>query len=199
VSKLKLQPSPITKKANAKTDIVVRILRPSEYKSIENEILKMHHRVMLQALLYTGMRYIELKRLQHNPKWFDGEFIKISVGAGVNKQQIRMNERWVRLNPLGRMAVTNFLTLKEELPTNQTWRENMRRWAENGNVDPIGLCPKTTRKTWESWLMFYYPDRYPQIIMSQGHTGEIALKHYLNMPFTDNDKRDMKQYVDGWI
>jgi len=47
--------------------------------------------------------------------------------------------------------------------------------------------------------MYYYPDKAIQIIMSQGHTGEIALKHYLNMPFTDNDKREMEQYVNGWI
>jgi len=124
---MRLKPSPITKKAKPDSKIVTRILRPGEYKAIENEILKMHHRVMLQALLYTGMRYIELKRLQQNPKWFDGEFIKIEVGKGVKKHQIRMNERYVRLNPLGKMAVMNFLGLKDELPTNQTWRENMIR------------------------------------------------------------------------
>ena len=68
-----------------------------------------------------------------------------------------MKERYVILNPLGRMAINNFLMLKEELPSNQTWRENMIRWAEGAGIDPIGLCPKTTRKTWESWLVFFYP------------------------------------------
>jgi len=197
VPRINVKPNPITKKS--KTGLVTRILRPKEYKLIEAEILKLHHRVMLQALLFTGMRYIELKRLQQNPKWFDGEFINIVVGEGVKKHKIRMNERYVRLNPLGKMAIMNFIGLKEELPTNQTWRENMIRWAESANIESIGLCPKTTRKTWESWLMFYYPDKALQILMSQGHTGAISLKHYLNMPFTDQDKRDMEQYVGNWI
>ena len=188
---MKVKPSPIIKNR-------VRILRPGEYKAIENEVLKMHHRVMLQSLLFTGMRFIELKRLQQNPKWFEGDFIKITVGLGIKKNQIRMKERWVCLNPLGKMAVTNFLMLKEDLPTNQTWRENLRRWAESAGIEPEGLCPKTTRKTWESWLMFFYPDKAMPIILSQGHTTEISLKHYLNFPFTKQDRFEMDEYVAGW-
>jgi len=196
--KLNLELLPITKKANAKSKIVVRILRPNEYKKIESQIIKVHHKVMLQALLFTGMRYIELKRFQKNPRWYDGSFIKISVGTGVKKQQIRMNERYVILNPLGRMAINNFLMLKEELPTNQTWRENLIRWAESAGLDPIGLCPKTTRKTWESWLVFYYPQQIIPVILSQGHTLEVSLKHYLNFPFTKIDRIEMEDYVSGW-
>ena len=43
---MKVKPSPIIKNR-------VRILRPAEYKLIENEVLKLHHRVMLQTLLFT--------------------------------------------------------------------------------------------------------------------------------------------------
>lgn len=189
---MRVKPSPIVKNK-------VRILRPVEFKALESEVLKLHHRIMLQTLLFTGMRYIECKRLQQNPKWFDGNFIKISFGAGINKKQIRNKERWIRLNPLGKMAVTNYLNLKEELPSNQTWRENMIRWGESAGIETIGLCPKTTRKTWESWLMFFYETKPLQILMSQGHTGEISLKHYLNMPFTTQDKMEMEEYVGGWI
>ncbi len=57
MAKIKVKPSPILKNK-------VRILRPNEYKLIESEILKMHHKVMLQALLFSGMRFIELKRLK---------------------------------------------------------------------------------------------------------------------------------------
>ena len=189
---MRVKPNPIVKNK-------VRILRPIEYKLIESEVLKLHHRIMLQTLLFTGMRYIECKRLQHNPKWFDGDFVKISFGEGINKQQIRTKERWIRLNPLGKMAVTNYLNLKEELPSNQTWRENMIRWGEAAGIETIGLCPKTTRKTWESWLMFFYETKPLQILQSQGHTGEISLRHYLNMPFTKQDKLEMEEYVNGWI
>lgn len=189
---MRIKPSPITKNK-------VRILRPNEYKAIENEILKIHHRIMFQTLLFTGMRYIEAKRLQDNPQWFDSNFIKITVGKGIMKNQIRMKERWIRLNALGKMAVTNYLGLKDRLPSNQTWRENMIRWAEAAGIETVGLCPKTSRKTWESWLMFYYETKPLQILMSQGHSGEISLRHYLNFPFTAQDKMEMEQYVGGWI
>lgn len=177
----------------------VRILRPIEFKVIQNEILKSHHRVMFQTLMFTGMRYIETKRFKNNPRWFDDNFIKISFGTGIKKQQIRNKERWVRLNNLGKMVVPYFLDLKEELPSNQTWRENLIRWAESADLDPIGLCPKSSRKTWESWLVFFYPQRLLQIVQSQGHTSEIAMEHYLNCPFTETDVLQMKEYVSGWI
>ena len=172
----------------------VRILRPFEYKMMEAEVMKQHHRIMLQTLLFTGMRYIEVKRLQKNRDWFDGDFIKISFGEGIKKDKIRQKERWVRLNALGKMVIPYYLDLDEKLPSNQTWRENMRRWAENCKLDPVGLCPKTTRKTWESWLMFFYENKALQILQSQGHTGEISLEHYLNFPFTSNDKLEMAEY-----
>lgn len=177
----------------------VRILRPIEFKAILNEIKKPHHRVMLQTLMFTGMRYIEVKRLKEHPRWFDGNFIKICFGKGIKKQQIRNKERWVRLNNLGKMVVPYYLDLLKPLPTNQTWRENMRRWGEAADLDPVGLCPKTTRKTWESWLVYFYPGRLLNIIQSQGHTSEIAMEHYLNCPFTETDVLQMKEYVSGWI
>ncbi len=177
----------------------VRILRPSEYKLLEAEVIKQHHRIMLQTLLFSGMRFIECKRFQEHPEWYDGNFIKITLGEGVLKEKIRQKERWIRLNALGKMVIPYYLELEEKLPSNQTWRENIRRWAENAGFDPIGLCPKTTRKTWESWLMFFYENKALQILQSQGHTGEISLKHYLNFPFTQADKMEMAEYVSGWI
>ncbi|GAH15823.1 unnamed protein product, partial [marine sediment metagenome] len=57
---------------------------------------------------------------------------------------------------------------------------------------------KTTRKTWESWLMFFYPQRAMEIALSQGHTTVTSLQHYLGMPFTEVDRVEMAQFVEGW-
>lgn len=63
---------------------------------------------------------------------------------------------------------------------------------------PFLICSKTTRKTMESWLTFYYPGRSLEIALSQGHTTVTSLRHYLNMPFTEVDRLQMKEYVEGW-
>ena len=87
----------------------------------------------------------------------------------------------------------------KQLPTSEVWRENLERWAANVGLDPIGLGPKTTRKTWESWLTVTYPERFNEIILSQGHDPKTSLTHYLNLPFLQSDKDRMKPWVNGFF
>lgn len=184
-----------------KTPIIrtsVRILRPAEYQALLKNCMKPHHRTMLQTLLYTGMRYVELQRLQEHPSWFDGDFINLPRMAD-RKVMRTQKERSVRLNQTGRTILEYFLQLREPLPAYQNWRDNMRRWGQRANLDPKGLGVKTTRKTWESWLMFYYTQtRMAEIALSQGHNTLTSLQHYLNMPFTEVNRYEMKPMVDGW-
>ena len=189
-----------------------RILRPSECRKILDQIPKLEHETMFKMLLYSGMRYVEAKRLYDhdnkcpkNERWFDREsgFIKLGKMA-VKKERIVQKERWVRLNMAGKTVVPYFLNLPKNLPSNVTWRENLRRWARHVDLDPIGLCPKTTRKTYESWLIYYYMSSADNpitvmVAQSQGHTKTIQLEHYLNMPFTQEDKAGMKEFCEGWI
>lgn len=175
-----------------------RILRPKEYKALLAGCPKIEYKTMLQALLYTGLRYIELQRFQRNPQWFDGEFIHLPSEASKKKLRTQ-KERWIRLNNQGRMVIQFFITVKNKVPTYQSWTENLKCWARRGGLEDVGLSVKTTRKTWESWLMFYYPEQMPLITLSQGHTQLISLQHYLNMPFTEADRIEIKNYVEGWV
>jgi len=176
----------------------VRVLRPAEYEKLLHGCTKQHHRTMLQTLLYTGMRYVELQRFQKYPSWFTGQFVHLPHLLAEKKVKRTQPERWARLNPQGKMIVEYFLQLKEELPAYQNWRDNMRRWAEAGGISAKGMGCKTLRKTWESWLMFYYPGFMADITLSQGHDTVTSIQHYLNMPFTEVDHLEMKNYVEGW-
>ena len=176
----------------------VRILRPSEYEAILEGCTKKRHRTMLQTLLYTGMRYIELQRFQEYPSWFSGEFIHLPHLLAEKKVMRTQPERWVRLNQQGKMIVEYFLQIKEPLPAYQNWRDNMRRWARTAKIGDMGMGAKTLRKTWESWLMFYYPGFMADITLSQGHDTVTSIQHYLNMPFNELDHMQMKNYVEGW-
>jgi len=83
----------------------VRILRPQEYKKLLSGCSKPDMRTMLQALLYTGMRYIEMKRFQKYPSWFDNvQFIHLPRDA-VHKHKRTQMERFVRLNPQGKLIM----------------------------------------------------------------------------------------------
>ena len=175
-----------------------RILRPSEFEAVKRACPKMEYRIMLQALLYTGMRYIEMQRFYKHKNWFDFEMIHLPKTA-VRKEKRTQLERYVRLNQQGRMMVEQFLNIRFNLPSIQAWGQNMKRWAKYAGLNPESMSAKTTRKTWESWLCYYYPTRYIDVAMSQGHNAVTQYQHYLNMPFNEVDKLEMKKYVEGWI
>jgi len=177
-----------------------RILRPREWEALLAGCAKINYKTILQTLLYTGIRYVELQRFQNNPQWFiDNEFIHLPKEASKKKKR-KQRERYVRLNNPGRMAVQYFVKMNDTpVPSYQSWNENLKCWARRSNLDPKGLSVKTTRKTWESWLMFYFPQQMPLITLSQGHTQLISLQHYLNMPFTEADRLEIRNYVEGWV
>jgi len=175
-----------------------RILRPREFQALLRAVPLLDQQTQLQCLLFTGMRYIEAKRFQTYPSWFDGDFIHLPKEACLKKERTQQ-ERWVRLNQQGKTVIRYFVQCKRPLPTYQAWGMAMKRWGKAAGLDPLGLNSKTTRKTWESWLMFYYTNQIAHITLSQGHTQLISLQHYLNMPFTEIDRLEMKQFVEGWI
>ena len=174
----------------------VRILRPFEAKQlIDKGIVVFKNQLLFKTLLHTGTRYAEGQRIKEHPEWFDGNFIHLPS----MKVKAKQKERWIRLSPQGREIVRQYLHLEYKLPTNITWNENLKRWASMAGLDTAGISAKTTRKTWESWLAFYYPTHHLEIVQSQGHDARTAFNHYLNMPFTEEDRIQMKEFVEGWI
>jgi len=184
-----------------KSDLIfksnTRILRPYECKILIDNIPKLDYVNKFEALLYSGCRYVEIVRLYKHPEWFNGETIHLTK-IGAKKKKATVSERYIHLNPIGKRAISHYLKSKTSLPDYATWRENLKRWMLKGKLYPDYMSPKTTRKTWESWLITFYPDKFNQVFLSQGHTQLTALQHYLNLPFGDKDRREMKNFVEGW-
>lgn len=175
-----------------------RVLRPSEFEAIRSGVCRPEEAVLLDALLCTGMRYVEAQRFQWaGTKWWDGRQVALPKEA-VLKHERKQKSRYVHLNPRGVAAVSSFLQCPVQLPSWWTWTDWMKFWARRAGTDPLKLGPKTTRKTWESWLMVTYPERWMHILLSQGHTAGTSVMHYLNLGFWDEDKAAMKPYVEGW-
>ena len=174
----------------------VRILRPAEYEQLREGAATLENQTRSDALLLTGLRYIEAQRLQTNPKWVDGRFIHLPPSAQRKAKRLQ-RERWIRLSSKGASLLPYFFKTKP-LPTWKGWTQNLERWATKAGLDPVGLGPKTLRKSWESWLVASYPERVLEVFLSQGHTQMTALSHYLGLPFTTADKEEMHEYVGGW-
>ncbi|MCL4447054.1 MAG: site-specific integrase [Candidatus Thermoplasmatota archaeon] len=182
----------LVKVATSKGVEEILILRPSEFKQIYAACDR-RHQVILSSLLFTGMRYQELIRFREHPEWFDKkQFIKLPPGSGQKKVKRSAPERWIRLSYRGREAVQSLFDY--QLPSNNSINQYL---AYNFDIKNFSL--KSLRKTYESWLVFYYPEHQLQVSMSQGHTIITQIRHYLNLPFTEQDKLEMKEFVEGWV
>lgn len=184
---------------------LTRILRPSEFEALllgaeeitRSENQKLINSLRLRVALVTGMRYSELREFAKHPEWYNRKDNYILIprekkhGRGVKR-------RYVRLPDIAREIIPTFLSLKCGFPAQAPFITALKRWAEAGGIKPDYITTKTFRKTWESWLVVSYPDKKEEIALSQGHKKTTMLEHYLNIPFTEEDKQKMRYWVRGW-
>ena len=174
----------------------VRILRPSEWEILRDS-LDIDMKRICTSLLVTGMRYAELQRLRENPDWLEGKFVYLPRGS-MMKVKAKQKERAIRLSDMGKTLISDLFQAPHPLPELPAFDMKLRRLSKR-ILEGAPVNNKTFRKTWESWLVFYYPDRALQIALSQGHTTTTQYEHYLNIPFEVEDKKEMRKWVEGWI
>jgi len=188
----------------------VRILKPGEFSLLLNST-PAKDRVNLQVLLYTGMRYVEAQACQEHPEWYDQEANKIKLPPCIQRKKKQKNKdiRVIYLSFQAKMIMPFFFTsgkditeemkLIRKLPTRVGWDQNIKRWAIKSGIGPTGISAKTTRKTWESWILAYYGGKATiPICVAQGHTTMISIKHYASNPFSEKEIDQMKEFVFGW-
>jgi integrase len=185
---------PILKGKKVKT----RILRPYEFELLREGAKKTENKTLLDGCLLLGARYKECQNIQNNQQWFDGNFIHLPSEAQ-KKVKRRQIERWIRLSSMGKAILPYFFENRKRLPSIQAWDYSLPIWGKKAGLDILGISARTLRKTYESWLIFYFPEATNLIYLSQGHTTLTSLQHYINLPFLEEDKNKMKRWVDGWL
>ncbi|MCL5930286.1 MAG: hypothetical protein M1123_03260 [Candidatus Thermoplasmatota archaeon] len=181
-----------------------RILRPSEYLILRNE-LNVDQRLISDSLLLTGMRYEELLRFHDHPNWFDGHLIHLPPEAVLKGRAIKdpdERQRWVRLSIRGRAIVPHLSRVK--MPGRVSFDQMLRRKSikairNSPRFDPTKISAKSMRKTYTAWLRAYYPNMSDYIFLSMGHSSRAELRNYLGIQFTDQEKLEMREWVEGWI
>ena len=173
----------------------VRIFRPDELQKLIKAIPRSLDLIRFETALYTGARFVELQKLKKHPEFFTGNSIRMTT----KKTKAISDERYIQLNERGCRAVKQFLEQKKRLPAREGWNASLKRWCKYAGVDPTGVSAKSTRKTWESYLVTSFPSCTPTIFVSQGHTGMTSLQFYLTLGFTDDEKQQIKKLTEGWI
>ena len=184
---------PILKGKKLKT----RILRPCEYVQLR-DATKPANQTNLDACLLLGARYRECARTQKHPEWFDGNFIHLPWTKELAKSR-HTPERWIRLSYLGKKIIPYFIASQKQLPSIQAWDVDLKLWAGKAGLNEEGISARTLRKTYESWLVFSYSNEIPLIMLSQGHSLQTSIAHYISLPFTEVDRQAMYEWVVGWV
>ena len=184
-----------------------RVLTPEEAYQTRAVIEKPSARALYDLMLYTGLRLVEVKQLAENPGIFDQERRTITIKSGKAKaSQISRN---VCLSDKGLLAVEEYLKnpicSKEPVMSGRikpypvgTTRPSQALPGQEQSSNPTGITVRTSRKTWESWLLAAYPDKVINIVLSQGHTETTALRHYFNISWTQAEREAIKEQVKGW-
>ena len=183
-----------------------RVLTPDEANRIQAVISKPSSRALFDLMLYTGLRFSEVVQLRDNPAIFDKERRTITIKSG--KAKATQISRNVCLSDTGLLAVVEYLKNPSVPKSPSVWQNNLIRWAQRARLaalpgqeqcsNPTGITVRTSRKSWESWLLAAFPERLPHITLSQGHNETTALRHYLNVSFTQSEKEAIRELVRGW-
>lgn len=86
----------------------------------------------------------------------------------------------------------------------QVMKERIKTKTVEQSVTTNGCAFRSLRKTWESWLTASIstlgndPLMRDRILNSQGHTLNVALKHYLEITFDKEDLEDISKEIEGF-
>ena len=179
-----------------------QILTPTEYDLLRDQ-LNPSHRLIWDGMIFTGMRVQEFWRFVEHPEWFhpDRSYVELPKGA-ILKVKAKQKERMVLLSNVGVRAIKDLVSAikrgEVEPISVAGWRQNLVRAATKANIPLRGLTPKMARKTWVSWLMAVYPTDGLRIAASMGHDTGTLIRHYLNLPFAQHEREQIRMYVSGW-
>jgi len=184
-----------------------RVLTPGEADLIRGVISKPSNRALFDLMLYTGLRLEEVRQLVEHPDIFDEERRCLLIRS--RKVKATQRTRNVFLSDRGMDAVRAFLQAPKMPSSSSAWQMNLIRWSKAAGLSSLsdrsgeggneyGITVRTSRKTWESWLVTACPNRAVEIAMSQGHTESVSIRHYLNCSFTKDEKADIQNEVRGW-
>lgn len=176
----------------------IRILTPRDYEALKSVIPMNRHKTILDILLITGMRYIEMLRLYDHKEWYNEKRNIIHLSEEAQKKHKRKQlERTIHPLPAMFNYILNDFWEGKKPPVERTWNTNLQRWAQNAGISPYGMSAKTTRKTIESWMIVGGIVE-STCCLRQGHDSLTSMRHYQGLCFSDEEIRAIKKQLTAW-
>jgi integrase len=176
----------------------IKILTPAEYQKLRAAVPKDDYKTILEVLIVTGMRYIEVCRLYDNHDWYNESRNIIHLPPEAQRKHKRTQQERT-IQPLPAMwshVMKNFFNGVKP-PVESSWNRDVQRWATKAGLNPYGISAKTTRKTLESW-MISAGILESTTCLRQGHDSLTSMRHYQNLAFSDDEKRDIRKQLADW-
>lgn len=184
----------------------LRVLRPFEFDAIREQMDSIDQQLAFDVLLFTGMRYVEFIRFGNNPSWVRDRTRSIYLPPEAQRKEMRVSpDRFIHLSSEGWKAIKEFFSKPRKIYTREGFNKVLSKCAKRADIDGTGLSAKSTRKTWESWLVYQMIliDRQPAALeivsKSFGHTSSTAIGHYINLDFTKEDIQEITMRTRGWM
>jgi hypothetical protein len=175
-----------------------RVLGPYESDTLRAGIPKNYLQTIYDVCLWSGMRYIEVRRFWEHPEWWQPGRKAIHLPEEAQKKMKRKQlERYIHPVPPQLENVLGYFHSNPRPPSQQAWNENLQRWARNASLDPQGISSKTTRKSIESWMISAGTPLHV-VCLRQGHDSLTSMNHYQGLPFTDGEGVEISRRLAGW-
>ncbi|MCO5381223.1 MAG: tyrosine-type recombinase/integrase [Methanosarcina barkeri] len=176
----------------------IKILTPADYLQLRSAIPKDEYKTILDVLIVTGMRYIEVCRLYENREWYNERRNIIHLPPEAQKKHKRTQlERTIQPLPSMWGYTMNAFFNGKKPPVESSWNRNVQRWAVKAGMNPYGISAKTTRKTIESW-MISAGILESTTCLRQGHDSLTSMRHYQSLAFSEEEQRDIRKQLTDW-
>lgn len=178
----------------------VRAFTPAEVDALKMAIKQQHHRTLFNILLWTGMRYVEAKRLHEHPEYVlrTRGYIDLPLDVERKLEGKRTPPRRQIPIPQQISGDLDIFFQNQAPPTIQVWGKNLKRWADQAGIGSEGVSPKSTRKTIESW-MIVIDMPINKVCLRQGHDSVTSMGYYQNMAFTYDEIAEIKRRLASWM
>lgn len=176
----------------------IRILTPTEYHQLRDAIPKPDYKTILDVLIITGMRYVEVQRLYENHHWYNEKrnHIHLPIDA---QRKVKRRQLERTIHPLPSMfnyTMDAFFHGKKP-PVESSWNRDLQRWAKIAGLNPYGISAKMTRKTLESWCVAAGMLE-SAVCLRQGHDSLTSMRHYQNLAFSEKELSEIKTQLVKW-
>jgi len=198
-----------------------RILMPSEYEKLRAAMIRpevqpvlnaalesgdiihankiQRYQIICDALMLTGMRYVEFADMDRS--WYSGprRVIQIPKSKTRGKKKCLYTERTVMLSLPGCDAVERYLNSGLKMPHRVSMYEALKNYARWAGISETGITPKMFRKSFVSGLMACFPEQAEYIAVTMGHTAEVMRRNYLVVGFPADELRKWRDvYLVEW-